>query len=137
MDGDLAVLSYDIYHPRVEGTEQVGDGAMAVAFNIMRQLCGHDWRSIEVRFARRKPEDVNPFRQFFRVPLRYDAEQYAVLCFGLVVASTFFVYSYSRTDYIRHQLSGSLHRSNTERSLEDMTTLAERGTRARALALQG
>src|SRR5262249_40360621 len=59
------------------------------------------------------------------------------VAFGLVVASMFFVVSYSRADYIRHNLSGSLHRSNKERSLEDMEALAELGTRARALSLQG
>jgi SulP family sulfate permease len=59
------------------------------------------------------------------------------VAFGLVVASMFFVVSYSRADYIRHNLSGSLHRSNKERSLEDMEALAELGNRARALSLQG
>src|SRR5262249_49063208 len=57
--------------------------------------------------------------------------------FGLVVASTFFVVSMSRADYIRHRLSVDLHRSNTERSLEDMATLSTRGMKARALVLQG
>ena len=59
------------------------------------------------------------------------------VAFGLVVASMFFVVSYSRADYIRHNLSGSLHRSNKERSLEDMAALADLGQRARALSLQG
>jgi SulP family sulfate permease len=59
------------------------------------------------------------------------------VAFGLAVASMFFVWSYSRADYIRHRLSSDLHRSNTERSLEDMAALAQMGTRARALALQG
>ncbi len=59
------------------------------------------------------------------------------VAFGLVVASMFFVVSYSRADYIRHNLSGSLHRSNKERSLEDMAALALLGERARALSLQG
>jgi AraC-like DNA-binding protein len=77
--GDLAVLRYEIYQPRVEGTEQVSAGAVAVAFNVMRQLVGSDWRPIEVRFAHRKPEDVKPFRQFFGVPLRFDAKEYAVV----------------------------------------------------------
>src|SRR5262249_39025424 len=57
--------------------------------------------------------------------------------FGLVVASMFFVVSMSRADYIRHRLSAALHRSNTERSLEDMATLSVEGAQARALVLQG
>jgi len=79
VDGDLAVFRYSIYHPGADGTDQVGDGAIAIACNIMRELCGSDWMPIEVRLAHQKPKDVNPFRQFFRAPLRFDAEQYAVL----------------------------------------------------------
>jgi len=79
LDSDLAVLDYQIYQPRVPGNSQVGDGAVAVAFNIVRELCGSDWEPIEVRFAHRKPEDVTPFKQCFRAPLRYDTEHYAVV----------------------------------------------------------
>ncbi|MGB5291647.1 MAG: helix-turn-helix domain-containing protein [Lysobacterales bacterium] len=49
-----------------------------MAFNILRDLCGADWGPVEVRFAHRKPEDTTPFRRFFRAPLRFDSEQYAV-----------------------------------------------------------
>ena len=47
--------------------------------NIMRELCGPDWRPTEAWFAHRMPADVGPFRRFFRVPLRFDAEQYALI----------------------------------------------------------
>lgn len=56
---------------------------------------------------------------------------------GLLVASVFFAYSYSRADYIRHNLSSSTHRSNKERSLEQMDELQRKGAAARALCLQG
>ncbi len=77
--GDTATLGYDIYQPQVEATDQIGDGAVAVMENIMRTLCGPEWRPLEARFAHRKPEDVGPFRRFFRAPLRFDAEQNALL----------------------------------------------------------
>ena len=79
MDSDLAVLEYKIYQPRALGNDQVGDGAVAVAFNILRGLCGSNWVPVEVRFAHNKPKNVTPFRQFFQVPLRFDTEQYAVV----------------------------------------------------------
>lgn len=77
-DSGLAVLEYQIYQARALGNDQVGAGSVAVAFNIMRDLCGADWGPVEVRFAHRKPEDTTPFRRFFRAPLRFDSEQYAV-----------------------------------------------------------
>jgi SulP family sulfate permease len=86
---------------------------------------------------------------FFKLPLREYLLIIAILVlvavqgiitgvtFGLLVASGFFAYSYSRANYIRHSLSGSTHRSNKERSLEESVALRERGGIARALCLQG
>jgi len=76
---DSAMLGYAIYQPRVEAADQIGDGAIAMAFNIMRELCGPDWRPTEVLIAHREPEDVRPFRRSFKAPLRFDAEQYALV----------------------------------------------------------
>ena len=52
---------------------------MAALYNVMRELCGPDWTPTEVWFARRRPADVGPFRKFFQVPLRFDAETFALL----------------------------------------------------------
>jgi AraC-like DNA-binding protein len=79
VDPGLAILSYSPYEPNVEGALQTGDGAVAMMFNIMRTLCGPDFQSIEVLFAHRKPKDVRPFKRFFQVPLRFDAEQFALV----------------------------------------------------------
>jgi hypothetical protein len=45
----LVLLGYSIYQPRVEGTRQIYDLAMCVGGNIMRTLCGPNWRATEVR----------------------------------------------------------------------------------------
>ncbi len=79
VDGALASLTYDVHRPRVEATDQVGDGALAAMFNIMRALCGPQWKPIEVRMAHRKPDDVGPYRRFFKAPLRFDAEGNAMV----------------------------------------------------------
>jgi AraC-like DNA-binding protein len=79
VDSGQAVLEYQIYQTQALGNEQVGDGAVGVAFNIVRDLCGNDWRPIQVRFAHRKPGDEKPYRQFFQAPLCFDAGQYAVV----------------------------------------------------------
>jgi AraC-like DNA-binding protein len=75
VDDSTAFLSYDVYQPRVSANDQVGDGAVAMMLNIMRELCGSGWRPLEAWFAHRQPEDVQPFRNFFRASLRFDAEQ--------------------------------------------------------------
>jgi AraC-like DNA-binding protein len=78
VDGSVASFSYDICGPKVEAHDQTGDGAMAAFCNGVRELCGPDWKPVEVCFAHRQPADVGPFRRYFRVPLRFDAEQYAL-----------------------------------------------------------
>ena len=70
VDGDVATLNWEIYQPGVEAVDQVGDGALAVMFNILRELCGPDWKPIEVRFAHREPAQLQPFRMFFRTTLQ-------------------------------------------------------------------
>jgi len=77
--GKVATLSYEIHEPHSDATDQIGDGALAFQFNILGALCGPEWKPLEVRFAHRKPDDAGPFRRFFKAPLSYDAEQYALV----------------------------------------------------------
>lgn len=79
VDHTLAMLSYDAYQPHIESADQTGDAAVAMMVNAMQTLCGTDFQPIEARFAHRKPDDVQPFRKFFKVPLRFDAEHYALV----------------------------------------------------------
>jgi AraC-like DNA-binding protein len=75
----LVMLTYDPYQLNTEATDQIGDGAVAMMLNVIRTLCRSTFQPIEARFAHRKPDDVRPFRQFFRAPLRFDAESYALV----------------------------------------------------------
>ena len=79
VEGNSAMLTWQVHEPGMEAIDHIGDGALATLYNIMHELCGPDWRPTEAWFAHRIPADVGPFRRFFRVPLRFDAEQYALL----------------------------------------------------------
>lgn len=65
------------YTPNVapEYAEQISYGALAMAFNILRKLCGDAWLPTEVRFALPAPRDIHPFRRFFKAPVHFNAEQ--------------------------------------------------------------
>jgi len=76
---DMALLSYSIYEPKVEASEQIEDGAVAIAFNILRNLCGKKRQPVEIRFTHHKPKDTAPYHKFFQTPLRFNAEQNGVL----------------------------------------------------------
>jgi hypothetical protein len=62
VEGRSAILTWEIHEPGVEAIDQVGDGAIAVYYNILSELCGADWKPTEAWFAHRRPADVTPFR---------------------------------------------------------------------------
>jgi AraC-like DNA-binding protein len=78
-DSEVVELEYRIYEGGVRGNDQVGAGAVAVAHNILRDLCGTDFKPIEARFARRQPQDTKPYQAFFQAPVRFNTEQYAMV----------------------------------------------------------
>jgi AraC-like DNA-binding protein len=75
----VARIAYGIYAPGVAGSEQIGEGAIAITCNVVRSMCGADWAPTEVLLASRRPTDVRPYRRFFRAPVRFDAEQNALV----------------------------------------------------------
>ncbi len=56
---------------------------------------------------------------------------------GIVVAVVLFVVSYSRTDIVRHTLSGTSYQSTVERSGAERELLRERGDEIHVMELQG
>jgi AraC-like DNA-binding protein len=75
----IASLGYEIYQQGVEAGDQICDGSLAIAMNVMRELCGAAWRPMEVRFAHRPPAQRAPFRLVFDAPLRFNAERSALV----------------------------------------------------------
>ncbi|MFZ0790731.1 MAG: AraC family transcriptional regulator [Chromatiaceae bacterium] len=74
-----AVFSYTIYQPAAEATAQIYDAAIAITNNILDTLYGPGWQPSEVLLARAKPLDAEPYRKFFRAPIRFGAQQSAVV----------------------------------------------------------
>lgn len=74
-EDDLAFLGYSIIQPGTVARTQIEDGAVTIAFNILRQLCGPAWQPLQALFAHSEPTDTSPFRQFFKTTLQFDAER--------------------------------------------------------------
>jgi AraC-like DNA-binding protein len=70
----VADFGYAVYDPQARGTLQVYDTAIAVATNMIRELCGEGFSPSEVFLPHRAPADTSPYRRFFRAPVRFDAE---------------------------------------------------------------
>ena len=79
VQGSTARMAYQIKHRIPRGSNHVYDGAIAVLFNILRELCGKDWKATEFWSTHTEPEDTKPFRQFFGVRPHFNAEQNALV----------------------------------------------------------
>jgi AraC-like DNA-binding protein len=77
--GDAAWLGYSVIAPNILETDQIVDGAVAIAFNILRALCGSAWRPLRVRLSRRPPRDRTPFLRLFGSPVEFGAASAAIV----------------------------------------------------------
>jgi len=79
VQGGTAILGYQIQEGGAGTNRQVGDGAIAGLFNILRELCGPGWKPTEVWAIHRKPRNIEPYQQYFKARLRFNAEQNAIV----------------------------------------------------------
>jgi hypothetical protein len=71
------LIGYAIHQRGTEGVDHFYDGTMAFAFNGIRELYGA--LPDEVLLARKLPPDVHPYHRLFQAPVRFDAEQTALV----------------------------------------------------------
>jgi AraC-like DNA-binding protein len=67
-----AFLGYSILDSEGIASEQLSDAAATAGYNILKSICGEDWRPTEVCFAHRRPRNIRPFNQYFSAPLVFD-----------------------------------------------------------------
>jgi AraC-like DNA-binding protein len=79
IDSGLATLGYVIHQEDVEAVDHIADGAIAIACNVVHGLCGSEWVPAAVLLKRREPADTTLYHKFFRAPVRFGAEQNAVV----------------------------------------------------------
>ena len=79
LEGNLAILGYEVLEPDLPGAEQIVFGALAIAVNLLREICGSGFTLREVNFAYRAPPDTSAFAAHFAAPVRFDADRNAVV----------------------------------------------------------
>jgi AraC-like DNA-binding protein len=77
-DGTV-LLTYATYQAESTSAEQILDAAVGVTVNIVRTLCGSDWRPSEVLLPRAAPADQAPYRHHFRAPVRFNQESATIV----------------------------------------------------------
>ncbi|MCB1943001.1 MAG: AraC family transcriptional regulator [Candidatus Accumulibacter sp.] len=73
IEGNTATLGYTLFAGPIIGVDQIYDGTLVIAQNIMRLLCGPNWKARAALLSRRRPKDVRPYRQVFQCPVEFDA----------------------------------------------------------------
>ncbi|MBF9232174.1 AraC family transcriptional regulator [Microvirga sp. BT350] len=81
VSGGEAMLSLRVYAPVGESADQIADASLATAFQSLAAICGPRWVAAEVLLPRKQPADPQPYRDFFRAPLRFN-EEAATLVFS-------------------------------------------------------
>lgn len=73
------MLGYSIYRHDLPAAPQIYDGAIAMAYRTLVELCGPDFMALRVQFSHGRPEDVAAFRRVFRTSVIFDAEASGVI----------------------------------------------------------
>lgn len=71
--GGSVTFGYGIHAPGIRHADQVYDLAVGGMVNVMRELCGPDWRPDFVLLPRKRPPDLRPYRERLLSPLRFDS----------------------------------------------------------------
>jgi AraC-like DNA-binding protein len=70
-----ARLIYAIVEPGLVDARQFQFGGIAIAFNVLQDLCGPDFQPTEVSFASRAPANLRDFQRLFHAPVHFDRDE--------------------------------------------------------------
>ncbi|WP_296810706.1 AraC family transcriptional regulator [Thiocapsa sp.] len=78
-DPSSVTLGYSIYRHGTPATAQINDAAIAIAFGMLRELCGPAWQPVRVQLSHARPATIAPYRRVFGATPTFDAEVSAIL----------------------------------------------------------
>jgi AraC-like DNA-binding protein len=78
-EGALTTLGYTLLDAEIEFLDQIMACAFAIAANILRTLCGPEWRPSAVLFAFSQPRNVEPYRRHFGLRPHFDADRTGIV----------------------------------------------------------
>jgi len=68
-----AALGYALFEGKTPAAAQILDGAIAIQYLLLRELCGRSWKPLLVQFSHSPPTELAQFRKHFRAPIEFDA----------------------------------------------------------------
>lgn len=79
IENDVVLFSCSVSPSYIESADQIADGSIALAMNVLRSLCGRNWSPVEVLLPRSRPADLAPYCCHFRAPVRFNQEIAAIV----------------------------------------------------------
>jgi AraC-like DNA-binding protein len=79
VDPDRVALVHAILWNDTPETSLIYDAAIGIVYKVLCELCGPSWKPLAVEFAHRPPEVTQPYRHYFGVNPRFDAERSTVV----------------------------------------------------------
>lgn len=76
---DQVLLGYSFEQPAVRSAPVFHDLVIAIAFRILREVCGPAWKATLVQISHVHPENPTPYRRMFGPKVRFDQEFSGVL----------------------------------------------------------
>lgn len=76
---DYAALGYALFDGALPAADQILDGAIAMQFLLLLELCGPAWKPVEVQLSHKRPKDITPFRQHFGTRLEFNTRMSAIV----------------------------------------------------------
>jgi len=78
-ENGVAALGLAIYQKGAESVDQIYDCGIALACNVIREVCSARWAPEKVLLSRTRPADMGPYRRVFQAPCRFDSDRTAIL----------------------------------------------------------
>ena len=73
------ILGYSFEQPAVPSAPVFYDLVTAIAFRILREVCGPTWKAALVQLSHSPPDNPTPYRRVFGPRVRFDQEISGVL----------------------------------------------------------
>ena len=122
----VAILSYSLLVPGLKRPDQILALSIAVGRNILRGLCGPQWRPLAVSFAFARPKRVAPYQQCFGLTPQFDAPESA-----LIFPAQQLMQPLPGADRFLHHLMRERVQSAARGSFDDLVELVRGHLRAR------
>jgi AraC-like DNA-binding protein len=98
-DSASVLLGYSVYRHGTPAIAQILDGAIAIGYRILTELCGPTWKALRVQFSHGRPARIAPYRRVFGSKISFEAE-----VSGIVFASSWLDEPIDGADAALHDL---------------------------------